>query len=204
MRQAGRRRVLAAPAGPVGGALGDGRGVHALRQAVFAYCTGLGPASRAADAGPGHPCLAVAGGRGCPRVVHRRCRPRDFTVAVTGVGRRRTDAGNAGPFGRLADSGGRHPGDSRRADRRSTRAWWSARGRCRDHRTAKKCGRLRHRTHRPAAGLPRQASTSVCQSIAPLSISRWHRQGGLRAQRRDPVVGSAAAAGCDPASRRHP
>ncbi len=34
----------------------------------------------------GHPCLAWSLAGEDARVVHRRCRPRDFTVAVTGVG----------------------------------------------------------------------------------------------------------------------
>ena len=69
-----------------------------------------------ADAGPGHAGVGVAGRRGRSRLVHRRCRPCDFADAVHDGGRCRVDAGDAGPFGRLADTGRRQPGDHRRAD----------------------------------------------------------------------------------------
>ncbi len=115
--------------------------------------------------GPEHH-LAVAGGRGCPRVVHRRCHPRDFAICRLLIRPGMTDAAAAlSPFGRLADSVGGTQAIAD-ADRRSTRAWWSARGPCPDHRTQEGVVRrgatlLRVLRQAPHPGMP----------TLPLSIS---------------------------------
>ena len=70
--------------------------------------------------------LAVRSRR--PRSVHRCCRTYDFANAVAGVRRRGADAGHAGSYRRLADTGRRQPGHPGRVDRRPAR---TRRHRCR-------------------------------------------------------------------------
>ena len=130
LRGTGARRVLAAPARSAGGELGHLQrhsGVAARRQTVDARLVAggarlitIGPA----DARAGNTRLGVAGRRGCPRLVHRRCRACDFADAVVDGRRCRADAGHPRPLGRLADSGRGQPGDHRCADRRPPRARW--------------------------------------------------------------------------------
>ncbi len=121
-------------------------------------------------------------------------------------GGRRADACDTRPFGRLADSGGRHPGDRRRADRRPACARWRVDGRRGGH-SPPAPGEVAVFDTAPTALLgvygdalpPRYA-----KALRTLSIWIWCRQSRLRAQRRHPMVGSPAQAGADPSSRGHP